>query len=829
MIERCIWKWQGNDLLWADSDNWLPTSYTRTKDKNIQELERKLLQVNPLPLEDVRLLSGPLKKAQDLNKKTLLALEPDRLMAGYRIRAGLTPKAKGYGGWDSVEGKQLTGHIAGHWLSGVSLTYAATGDQRFKELADYLVREMKIVQDKRGNGYLGAIANKDGMDGAVIFEQQVARGDIHSSGFDLNGMWSPWYTLHKTFAGLRDAYRYTGNSMALQLEIKFAEWAQSVLSDLPDKQIQKMLNTEFGGMNEIFADLYADTGDDRWLEMSYKFEHKSFIEPLMRHEDNLAGKHGNTQVPKLIGSIDRFIYTGKATDAMAAGFFWDSVVGHHTFATGGHGKDEYFDLPDKMNDCIEGRTCETCNVYNMLKLTRRLFAINPSGLYADFLEQALFNHILASLDPTDGWACYMVPVGRGVRHEYERNMTDGGFTCCTGTSLESHALHGDGIYFESDDMLYVNMFVPSTVAWKSAGVHLKVETDFPEGESVRIEVSPKHSKRFALVLRRPFWAGDGFAVKINGHPVDDKLLADPYVQGVGHNLKQSGEPDMHRPSYYIHLDRTWNDGDIVEVTLPKTLRLLPLKDNSNRVAIAWGPLVLAGDLGPENQAKPERIPVFVAKGKPISGWLKPVEGKLGHFKSADGVGQPSSVEMVPFYRLHRRIYAIYWDLFSTLEWQKCAAVYAAEEKRQLLFEKATVGYAQPGEMQPERNYNFQSDEQTSPVRIEGRPGRKSRNWFSFDMPVDQSHPMTLVVTYYSAEHSRWTTKFRIFADGELLADEHIKDSKPERFFDVEYELSSEMIKAKNEVTIRFEALEGAHISAIFGLRMIRGDIAGSSE
>lgn len=277
----------------------------------------------PLPLSAVRLTGGPLQHAQDLDAKYLLALEPDRMMAGYRLRAGLPPKAKGYGGWDSVEGKQLTGHIGGHYLSAVSLMFAATGDPRFKERADYLVRELKEVQDRNGDGYLGALAN-----GKERFAE-VAQGNIRSGGFDLNGLWSPWYVLHKTYAGLRDAYRFTGNAAALELEIKFAGWAEGILSKLDEAQIQRLLNTEFGGMNEVLADLYADTANPRWLELSRKFEHHAFTDPLKRHEDNLAGKHGNTQVPKMIGSLARFAYTGDPGDGFAAGFFgtgWWSII-----------------------------------------------------------------------------------------------------------------------------------------------------------------------------------------------------------------------------------------------------------------------------------------------------------------------------------------------------------------------------------------------------------------------------------------------------------------------------------------------------------------------
>jgi DUF1680 family protein len=464
----------------------------------------------PLPLSAVRLTGGPLKQAQDLDADYLLKLEPDRMMAYYRKRAGLEPKAEGYGGWDG-DGRNLTGHIAGHYLSAVSLMYAATGDQRFKERSDYIVREMKEVQDKHGDGYLGALAN-----GKEQFIE-VSKGAIRSASFDLNGLWSPWYVLHKTYAGLRDAYRYTGSRAALEVEVKFAAWAEGILSKLDDAQLQKMLNTEFGGMNEVMADLYADTGDKRWLDLSHRFDHRAVLDPLAHGQNILPGLHGNTQVPKLQGHLARYIYTGDKSDGDAARFFWDSVVNHHSFATGGHGKEEYFGPPDKLSDRVDGRTAETCNVYNMIKMTRRLFAIQPDVKYAEFHERALFNHILASIDPADGRTCYMVPVGRGVQHEYQGMFQS--FTCCVGSGMESHALHGDGLYYESGDNLWVNLYAPSTARWKAAGVDLTTETDFPEGESASLKFTLKAPKQFTLALRRPSWAGDGFTVKVNGQAV----------------------------------------------------------------------------------------------------------------------------------------------------------------------------------------------------------------------------------------------------------------------------------------------------------------------
>jgi DUF1680 family protein len=805
-------------------------------------------EARPLPLSAVRLTGGPLKHAQDLDAKYLLELEPDRMLAGYRVRAGLEPKAEGYGGWDAVNSRQLTGHIAGHYLSAVSLMYAATGDTRFKERADYIVKELKEVQDKHGDGYLGALMGyKPGSlprgpqggaggrgerqveDGKALFNL-LAQGTINSSGFDLNGMWSPWYVLHKTYAGLRDAYRYTGNKEALEVEIKFAEWADRILSKLNDEQIQRMLNTEFGGMNEIFADLYADTGNKKWLDLSYKFEHKSFIEPLKRHQDNLAGKHGNTQVPKLIGSAARYSYSGDGSDLIAASFFTDQVIQHHSFATGGHGKDEYFGEPDKLNDRIDGRTAETCNVYNMIKLARKLHALKPDAYYADFIERALFNHILGSIDPNNGSTCYMVPVGQGVQREYQQMFDD--FTCCVGSGMESHAIHAAGIYNESGDKLWVNLYAPSTADWKAAGVTVETETDFPDGESAKIKLTLNTPKELTLAVRKPYWVGEGFSVKVNGEAVTkDANSSTARQEGSGGRRfgRAEGRPEAMKAGSYVDIKRTWKSGDVVEVKLPKTLRLEPLPDNQKRVALMWGPLVLAGDLGAQSERGRGRgfrgtqmkVPVFITGDKPVTEWLRPVSDKNGQFRT-DKVGKETDVNFMPFYKLHRRTYGVYWDIFTQSDWDKKSAEYAAEQERLRKLTAATVAYAQPGEMQPERDYNFQGAEDSIVDRVMGRAGRHGRSWFSFDIPVDANHPMVLVVTYNSGPQRR-PAMFEILVDGQKVGEHEAVSSSPVRFFDVEYPIPANVVKGKNKVTVRFQSIKENDIATIFGLRMIRGD------
>jgi DUF1680 family protein len=763
------------------------------------------LKAVPLPLSAVRLTGGPLKKAQDLDAQYLLDLQPDRMLAFLRQRAGLDPKAQGYGGWDGP-GRQLTGHIAGHYLSAVSMMYATTGDVRFKQRADDLVAGLQEIQNAQKDGYIGALLDGKGVDGKVRF-QDLSKGEIHSGGFDLNGLWSPWYVEHKLFAGLRDAYHLTGNRTALDVEVKFAGWVESIVGNLSDEQIQRMLATEFGGMNEVLADLYADTNDPRWMKLSDKFEHRAVVDPLSKGEDILAGKHANTQVPKMLGELERYVYTGNETDEKAATFFFDEVSEHHSFATGGHGKNEYFGQPDKMDDMVDGRTAESCGTYNMIKMARALFSLEPDARYADFIERADLNAILGGQDPEDGRVSYMVPVGRGVQHEYQDKFED--FTCCVGSQMETHAFHAYGIYNESGNKLWVSQYAPTTVDWTSQGVKLEMVTDMPLGDSATLKITAGKAKDFTLALRRPYWAGAGFSVKVNGETLKD----------------------VSKPDTYIEINRKWKVGDRVEVVLPKTLRKEPLPDDPNRMAIMWGPLVLAGDLGPEVHERrsrgnaPEAAPALVTAELNVDGWLKPVAGKPGVFHTAN-VGLKQDIEFAPFYEMPRRRYAIYWDVFTPTDWASKAAAYQAAEESDKKLMAATIGFAQPGQMQTERDFG-EKDENSAPVQLEGRYGRQGTGWFSYDLPVDPTSPAVLVVTYSNDTRGR-KGGFDVLVDGVKVGEQAIERRTPEqdiRFFDVKYPLSLDMVKGKQKVTVRFQAKEGDAIPGVFGIRTVRADAA----
>lgn len=803
-----------------------PVASAGAADSAPLEMERRLLRAQPVPLERVRVTGGPLKQAQDITASYLLSLNPDRMLAFYRERAGLPKKAEGYTGWDGG-GRNLTGHIAGHHLSAVSLMYKATGDTRFKERADYIVRELDEVQRKNGDGYAGAL---EGLREAFA---KVSKGDIKSGGFDLNGLWSPWYTLHKTYAGLRDAYRHTGNKLALQVETKYAAWAEGVVAPLSEAQMQSMLQTEHGGMNEVFADLYADTGDKRWLTLSYRFEHQSFTRPLKRHQDNLSGKHGNCQIPKLIGSAARYGYTGDSDDLIAASFFYDRVVRHHSYASGGHGLNEYFGPPDKLSTRVDGRAAETCNVYNMLKLSRRLFAIRPDAAYADFHERALFNHILASIDPVDGRTSYMVPVGHSEQQEYQDMQRD--FTCCVGSGMESHALHGLGVWYESADTIWANLFVPSTAQFTLGKAQLTMETSFPDGDSATIKVTMPSPKSFTLAVRRPLWAGDGFKIAVNGEALPQPALATLNDAVAGGRAGGIGNESEAASSSYVSITRTWKTGDTVTLSLPKSLRLEPTADNPQVTAIIWGPLALAGDVGPRGGRTPDNalttprleVPALVSTTRQVSEFVVPA-AQPGDFRITGVTRKPSDksaagdVNLTPFYRTHRRRYSLYFDLYTPAEFDAHVASLSAAREAAARLEARTVGVVQVGDTASEKDRNYQSEPKDRAVaRTERRTSRAGTGWFSYDMPADASAPMSLVLTHFVEPGLPAPSgAFEVLVDGTVVG-RYTPNPSASAFYDAMFDVPQSLTTGKDHITVKLQAIGTGRIVPVFAVRTVR--------
>lgn len=747
------------------------------------------IKAEPFDLDRVRLLDGPFKAARDRDAAWLLSLDADRLLSGFRSVAGLEPKAAKYGGWES---QGVAGHSLGHYLSACSQMYAATGDEKFNQRVGYIVDQLAECQAANGDGefkgYLAAFP-----DGKKIFHE-IGAGDIRTQGFDLNGGWVPWYTIHKDMAGLRDAYLLADNAKALDVLTKYADWALRLTDKLSPEQIQTMLKAEQGGMNEVSADLYAITGDKKYLRLATHFNHKFVLDPLSKGEDHLAGLHANTQVPKLIGAARQYELTGDKYFKTAADTFWTVVTKDHSYVNGGNSNGEHFGPPDKLSDRLSDTTSETCNTYNMLKLTRHRFEWTADPAAADYYERALYNHILASQNPKSGMVTYYVPLKMGGQRTY--STPDDSFWCCTGTGMENHAKYGAGIYYHTDDSLFVNLFIASEVNWAEKGVTVRQETGFPESDTTKLTFEMEKPTKFALKIRRPAWAIEEPRVRINGYLL--KFHSDAGT--------------------FLTFEETWKPGDTVEITLPMTLRTEAMPDNPNRVAVFYGPILMAGLLGNEAELL-RQIPVLVTGDKKLTDWIKPVEGRPLTFKTA-GVGRPEDLSLIPFYKAYDQHYMVYWDKFTDQQWEAKQAEYRAEQDRQKVLAARTIDAFQPGEMQPERDHAF-AGEKSRTGDLGGKKWRDAYDggWFSFTLKVRPDAKNDLSLTYWGSDGGDRT--FEIQVDGTSIATETLVNKKPGEFLDEVYPIPEALTKGKEQVTVRLQARGGSTAGGIFGARTLR--------
>lgn len=745
--------------------------------------------VLPFNLNDVKLLDDPFKKATELNEQSLLNFEPDRLLAKFRIEAGLKPKAEHYKGW---EDNTIAGHSLGHYLSAVALMYQTTADQRFLDRVNYIVDELDSCQRADGHGYIGAFPN-----GKKILEDEVAKGDIRSQGFDLNGIWVPFYTQHKVMMGLMDAYKLCGNQKALQVETRFADWLEKVVRSLTDEQVQTMLKCEHGGINEALAELYNATGNAKYMGMTQKFYHKAILDSLAHEKDILPGKHANTQIPKLVGLARIYELTGNQDDRTAAEFFWDRVVHHHSYVTGGHCDHEYFGPSDTLRNRLSDGTTETCNVYNMLKLSSHLFEWDAKPEVADFYERALFNHILSSQNPHDGRVIYNLSLEMGGYKVYQDPMW---FTCCVGTGMENHSKYGGNIYYHNNEELYVVQFIASELTWKDKGLKLTQQTGFPDEQATKLTINTEKAQKLSIKIRYPYWAESGMELFVNGE-------------------KQSVD---EKPGSFISLNREWSNGDVVEMKMPFSLRLESMPDDSSRVAVMYGPLVLAGELGPEDDPKagePLYVPVFMTSSRNPADWMEAVPGQPNTFKTKN-VGRPRDIVFHPFYATHECRYSVYFDLFTETDWNEREAEYRAKQEAQAKMERMTIDFFQLGEMQPERDHAFTGEKMFNDEFKQKRYRQADRGgWMSFEMGVYAGQPMALVFEYWGGFPG--AQKFDILVNDTKVATENVSMVKPGEFFYKQYDLPDQLTVNGGKVKVKLVPHDGNRSAAIFSARTIK--------
>jgi DUF1680 family protein len=771
-------------FLVAGSQSYLP-------EKNNSKIKVKpwvQLQAYAFNLKDVRLIDkGPFKHAMEIDGGYLLSLSADRLLNRFYKNAGLPPKDSAYGGWES-EG--LSGHTLGHYLSACSMMFASTGDDRFKSRVSYLVDELEKCQVARRTGYVGAIPNED----SIFY--QVQRGAIKSGGFDLNGGWSPWYTVHKVMAGLVDAYLYCDNIKALDIVKKMADWTATIVDPLTDEQRQKMLKCEYGGMNDVLANIYAITGNKKYLDLSYKFYDDFVMQPLAEGKpDPLAGKHSNTNIPKVIGSARQYELTANKSDAIIATRAWDLLALHHAYVTGGNGNYEYLGQPDELNNTLSDNNTESCCAYNMLKLTGQLFTWQPSAKLGDYYERTLYNDILASQNPDDAMMLYYEPLRMGGKKQFSDSFNT--FTCCVGSGMENHSKYTEDIYFEgADGSLYVNLFIPSQLHWKTKEVTISQHTNYPESGTTTIIISTKNTAAFPVKIRQPWWAKNTGAIKING-----KIF--------------NAEKDKNG---FLVINKTWKDGDTIEASFDMSLYAESMPDNKNRVALLYGPLVLAGNLGDTISDPMYGTPVLLTDNRNINDWIVKDANRPLTFETKN-TGKPFDVTLTPFYQNIHNHYSVYWDYFTNADWAARQAEYEAERKHQQEVEAQSIDNFRIGEMQPERDHHLEASEQSYVDEAYGRSGREARNgFFSFDMKVEPNQPTALLFTYIGDDKNR---SFDIIVDDVKIATVNLTGKETGKFFDEAYTIPTELIKDKSVIKVKVQSVNGRTAGRVFGVRTIR--------
>ncbi len=730
----------------------------------------------PVPARHIVLKASHHQRAADANRAYLLSLSPDRLLHNFHQGAGLPPKAPVYGGW---EAQSIAGHTLGHWLTACSLQVAHTGDPQLRERLAYTVSELARVQAAHGDGYVGGTTRwgqSDAAAGKQVFEE-LRRGDIRSSRFSLNDGWVPVYTWHKVHAGLLDAHRLAGTPGALDVATGLAGYFATIIEGLSDEQVQKILVAEHGGLNEAYAETYALTGDERWLKVARRLRHKAVLDPIAGERDELAGLHANTQIPKVIGLARLYEVGGDPAEATAARFFHTAVTRDHSYVIGGNSDREHFGKPRQIARHMAETTCEACNSYNMLKLTRHLWSWKPDGALFDYYERTQLNHILAHQNPADGRFVYFMPMAAGGRRSY--STYEDSFWCCVGSGMESHAKHADSIWWRGSDQggdqgrdtLWLNLFIASTLDLGEGDFAIDLDTQYPRQDQVLLTIvrAPKGEREIAV--RLPAWCAKP-VVSVNGKPAG-----------------RAGRDG------YARLSRRWKAGDRIELSLPMTLRAEPTPDDPNLVAFVSGPLVLAADVGLADRPFEKAAPALVGDG-PAETLLRQV-GKLPH-TYAGRTAQGEAVVFGPFFNQYANRTAVYAPTFTKARWAAEGPAYLAAEKQRIDTVARTVDAVYLGEQQPEVDHAVKAGAGEI-IQLNGRSGRRIAPGGWLEMTLKRrAGPLTLQLVYWGQDIGQ---SARVLADGAETGRFATPADRRDGFFTVDVPLPA----GEGEARVRIEA------------------------
>ncbi|MFO7670119.1 MAG: glycoside hydrolase family 127 protein [Bacteroidales bacterium] len=766
------------------------------------------LYPNEFPLGDVTLMEGPFKNARDLNIRVLLQYDADRLLAPYRKEAGLPEKAECYPNWEGLDG-----HVGGHYLSAMAMNYAATGNKDCKKRMEYMIAELKEVQEANavnhpdwGVGYTGGFPDSKALWPAF------KKGDF---GIYFSS-WAPFYNLHKMYAGLRDAWLYGENEVALTLFLKFCDWGIALTSGLTDDQMQEMLNMEHGGMNEIFADAYQITGDQVYLGAARRFSHRALLDPLSGGTDNLDNLHANTQIPKFVGFSRIAELSHDEIYDRAGSCFWETVTTNRSLAFGGNSRREHFPAKSACIDFVNVNDGpESCNSYNMLKLTEDLFRMHPSAAYADYYERTLYNHIRSTQHPDHGGYVYFTPAR--PRHYRVYSAPNEAMWCCVGTGMENHGKYNQFIYTHAADTLFLNLFIPSELNWKDKGVKILQETEFPFDEQTRLTVT-EGSSEFTLRIRYPGWVASGaMEILLNGKKV----------------------PIPGQPSSYVSIHRKWQKGDEVRISLPMHSSVEPIPNVPDYMAFMHGPILLAAKTGTEDlkgliagdgrwgqyaggkYLPIDQAPILIEDDLTnIAKRLVPMEGEPLHFKLNVKMVNETGLMLEPFNQVHDSRYMIYWLTLTTNGYQAYIDSLAAIEKEKLAMERRTIDFVATGEQQPETDHAIQSDRsQTGNHLDEFWRDARGEGYFSYDLATRSETGLSLQVRYWGAEYGG--RKFDIYIDDQLLVTENNTGRwNLSMFRDVEYPIPDLLVTGKSHIRVKFQAHPGNSAGAVYMVRLL---------
>lgn len=746
------------------------------------------------------LLPGIFQQSQIKGSTYLIDLDIDRLIAPCYESAGSKPKKPRYGGWEQ---KEIAGHSLGHWLSAASYMYAATSDEKLLNKLIYAIDQLSEVQKLDSKGYVSGFPRH-------CFDE-VFTGDFQVDNFSLGGSWVPWYSIHKIFAGLIDTYQMVGIDQALQIVKRLSEWAYNGLSKLTEERFQQMLICEHGGMNEVMADMYLLTEDEKYLTLAKRFCHQKILDPLAEKIDILEGKHANTQIPKVIGAAKLYEITREEKYQTIALFFWEQVNQYRTYANGGNSVREHFG--PKNDEELDVTTLETCNTYNMLKLAEHLFRWKQDSSYMDYYENALYNHILASQDPDSGMKTYFMSTTPGHFKVY--CSPEDSFWCCTGTGMENPARYTQAIYKMINQQLFVNLYIPSTIVLPEKDVELIQETEFPNSEYISFRFKQANEQHLNVKLRIPNWVSGKVKVKVNKEEVDIE--------------QQSG---------YVTLDRVWNTGDVVELTLPMQLYAYYAKDDKNKQSFKYGPVLLAGAFGadsfPENDIVADhqehnhferiQVPILVTDEEDINQWLKPDNDQTLSFITAP-IGQPGNqtVKLIPFYELHHQRYTIYWDVMNQAQHEQYDQTIQVSSKR---LNDAIIDQIHPNEQQSEIDHQIKKDHSDSGYSEWIKKGWRNcglDGYFSYQISVLRNEPTYLIVSLAKKDVMTETNNIlniRVNGVDLNLKEITLIDSEHEEIIQQAIKIPLHVTEGKEKVKVTFLAGNQRVSLPIYGLKTV---------